>query len=152
MWLQAKPPATLSCKCSVDSAHTPAHVLALGGCVMLWTNNEVLCGWSGSGNLLSALMFLLITVAFLRNWQITSYLAWWTNLLSFLLSLSPFPFFSTLMRSTHIKKESKDPHWGLECDLSSKAKICPRKFQPKWETGTENTTCLRINCWKTFAI
>lgn len=79
MGLQAKPPATLSCMCSVDSSHTLP-----GYChpEAVWR-----CGWPGSGSLLRALAFVLITVAFLRNWQITGYLARWTNLLSFLLSL-----------------------------------------------------------------
>lgn len=59
-------------------------------------------------------------------------------------------FIILMRRSPHLSqtteeiKEWKEPNWGTQCDLSSKAKICPRKFQPKWESGTENTTCLRI--------
>lgn len=88
---------------------------------------------------LSALVFILTTAAFLRNWQITGYLDW----------CAPLPHFNEkhphLSQMTEGKKrESKEPHGGAECDLSSKAKIYPRKFQPKWKTGTENVTCLRI--------
>lgn len=74
----------------VDSAPAPPGAATQRLCDAVWR-----CGWAGSGSLLRALVFVLITVAFLRRWQIAGYLARWTNLFpSFFLSFACLSHFN----------------------------------------------------------
>lgn len=73
----------------------------------------------------SALLFILITIAF---WEIgkdkQGYLAWWGFFFFFHIN-EKNPHFCQM---TEGKKGSKEPYWGAECDLSSKAKIYPQEI------------------------
>lgn len=125
--------------CSVDGLLAPTL-----GCfpqriwVMTWTNNKMFVWtallWKSCSGVLMIHPNYYHFSAKLANNKLSC-------LVLFIILMRRSPHLS---QTTEEIKEWKEPNWGTQCDLSSKAKICPRKFQPKWESGTENTTCLRI--------